>query len=428
MDFLSIFGDCLLPHQQKIVQATVPVLREHGEKITGVFYSQMFEAHPELLNVFNPANQRNGGQAKSLAASILAYAAHIDRLDQLGGMVEQIAQKHFSLEILPAHYPIVGKHLLGAIKTVLGEAAAPDILEAWGAAYQQLADVMIGREKELYDEAASQPGGWRGFKRFMVIRKQQESERIKSFYLSPEDGAPLPTFKPGQYLSVKVRIPGSEFEQIRQYSLSSLPNGKYYRISVKRESAPDEDSPQGQLSNYLHDRVEEGGTVLVHVPGGQFAINEESNAPVVLISGGVGITPALCMLQQLAQQNRRETLFVHATTNRAHHAFREEVLALTEAHPLVRSVIYYEYPTATDESDTDYDHRGRITPESLAQYLPGPDPEYYYCGPLGFMNSLSATLDKLGVPLAKRYSEAFAPDPSFDSEVARASEQTLRTA
>ncbi|MFL6417163.1 MAG: nitric oxide dioxygenase, partial [Bryobacteraceae bacterium] len=226
---------------------------------------------------------------------------------------------------------------------------------------------------------------------------------------------------------VKVRIPGSEFEQIRQYSLSSLPNGEYYRISVKRESAPDEASPQGQISNYLHDHVEEGRTVLVHAPGGHFAINESSNAPVVLISGGVGITPALCMLQQLARQNRRETLFVHATASRAHHAFREEVLGLTEAHPLVRSVIYYEHPSSTDESDTDYDHRGRITRDSLAQYLPGRDAEYYYCGPIGFMNAVSSILDSLGVPLAKRYSEAFAPDPSFDSEVARASEETLTT-
>lgn len=417
----------MLPQHRNIVQATVPVLREQGENITRVFYREMFQAHPELLNVFNPANQRNGGQAKSLAASILAYAAHIDRLDQLGGMVEQIAQKHFSLEILPAHYPIVGKHLLGAIKTVLGEAATPEILEAWGAAYQQLADVMIGREKQLYEEAAGQQGGWRGFKPFVVKRKGQESERITSFYLSPEDGSPLPAFKPGQYLSVKIRIPGFEFEQIRQYSLSSLPHREYYRISVKKESAPDEASPQGQISNYLHDRIEEGATVLVHAPGGHFTINENSNAPVVLISGGVGITPALCMLKHLGQQNRRETLFVHATTNRAHHAFRDEVLALTEAHPLVRSVIYYEHPASKDESDSDYDHRGRITRESLAQYLPSPDAEYYYCGPIGFMNAVSSILDKLGVPLAKRYSEAFAPDPSFDAEIARASEQTLTT-
>ncbi|MFL6446926.1 MAG: NO-inducible flavohemoprotein [Bryobacteraceae bacterium] len=418
----------MLPHHRKTVQATVPVLREHGERITGVFYSQMCEAHPELLNIFNLANQRDGGQARSLAASILTYAAHIDRLDQLGGMVEQIAHKHVSLDILPEHYPIVGEHLLGAIKTVLGEAATPQILEAWAAAYEQLAEIMIGREKQLYDEAANQPGGWRGFKPFIVKQKQQESERITSFYLSPKDGMRLPPFKPGQYLAVKIQVPESEFEQIRQYSLSALPNGDYYRISVKRESAPDQAAPHGQISNYLHDHVKEGDTVFVHAPAGHFAINEGSDAPVVLISGGVGITPALCMLQHLAQQQRREVLFVHATTNRAHCAFREEVFTLTEKYPLVRSLIYYEHPEQTDPSTADYDHAGRISAKTLGQYLPAGDAEYYYCGPIGFMNLLTTILDALRVPLARRYSEAFAPDPSFDSEIARTSGETLTSA
>jgi nitric oxide dioxygenase len=133
------------------------------------------------------------------------------------------------------------------------------------------------------------------------------------------------------------------------------------------------------------------------------------------------------MLQQLAQQKRREVLFVHATANRAHHAFQDEVEALTEAHPLVRSVIYYEQPESTDSSSMDCDHEGRITADSLAQYLPA-GAEYYYCGPIGFMNAVNAILDTLAVPLAKRYSEAFAPDPSFDSQVARAGDETLATA
>jgi nitric oxide dioxygenase len=418
----------LLPQHRKIVQSTVPVLREHGEKITSVFYSQLFEAHPELLNVFNPANQHNGGQARSLAASILTYAAHIEHLDRLGGMVEQIAQKHVSLEILPAHYPIVGEHLLGAIQTVLGDAATPQILEAWAAAYQQLADVMIGREKDLYDEGANQPGGWPGYKPFVVARKQRESETITSFYLSPEDGAPLPEFKPGQFLAVKMRVPGSRFEQIRQYSLSEASSGDYYRVSVKRESAPDTAVAHGQISNHLHDNIEQGDTLLVHVPAGHFVVNEQSDAPVVLISGGVGITPALCMLQHLAQEGRREVLFVHATSKGSHHAFRDEVCALTEKYPLVRSVTYYENPEPTDSYGVDYDHTGRISAETLSQYLPSEKAEYYYCGPIGFMSSLNAILDTLSVPLARRYSEAFAPDPSFDSEVARAAEESLTSA
>lgn len=407
----------MLPLHRRIVRDTVPVLREHGETITGVFYRQLFEKHPELLHVFNPANLRSGGQAKSLAASILTYAAHIDQLERLGGMVEQIAHKHASLEIQPAHYPIVGEHLLGAIKTVLGEAATPQILEAWSAAYQQLAAVMIGRETSLYEEGAQQPGGWRGYKPFVVQRKHEESETVSSFYLAPQDGQPLPSFQPGQFVGVKVRIPGSEFDQIRQYSLSEIPNEKYYRVSVKREGVPAHDSmaPGGQVSSYLHDNANEGDTLLVHMPTGQFVLNETSADPVVLISGGVGITPAFCMLQFLAHENRREVLFVHATTSGSHHAFGRAVRALSAKYPLIKPVVYYEYP---DPADTDYNHQGRITVETLSSYLPAREAEFYYCGPLGFMNAVNRILDQLGVSRGKRYTEAFAPDPSFDRAIA----------
>jgi len=412
----------LLPHHRQIVRDTVAVLREQGEAITGAFYHQLFKSHPELLNIFNLANQRNGGQAKSLAASILAYAAHIDQLDRLGGMVEQIAQKHVSLEIQPAHYPIVGKHLLSAIQAVLGEAATPEILEAWGAAYQQLAAVMIGREREIYDEGANQSGGWRDYKPFIVQRKREASETISSFYLVPADGQPLPSFKPGQFLAVKVRVPGSQFDQIRQYSLSEIPNGRYYRVSVKREPAPAHNpaAPQGQVSNYLHDNVSEGDSLMVHVPVGHFILNEKSLSPVVLISGGVGITPAFCMLQHLVQEKKRQVLFVHATTMKSHHAFGREVRALSRKNALVKSVIYYERPHAEDIVGEDYDHEGRVSAESLAPYLPGGEPEFYYCGPIGFMNAVGCILDEMSVPRTKRYSEAFAPDPSFDNEIERA--------
>lgn len=125
----------MLPQQIAIVKATIPVLQQYGETITAIFYKSLFEENPSLLNVFNPASQRNGAQARSLAASILAYAAHTDQLGQLGGMVDRIAHKHASLEVRAEHYPIVGKHLLLAIRTVLGEAATPEIIDAWAAAY-----------------------------------------------------------------------------------------------------------------------------------------------------------------------------------------------------------------------------------------------------------------------------------------------------
>jgi len=414
----------MLQQQKEIVQATVPVLQQYGEAITTAFYGTLFNEHPSLFNIFNPANQQNGGQARSLAASILAYAAHIDRLDQLGGMVSRIAHKHASLEVQPEHYPIVGDHLLRAIRTVLGEAATPEIIDAWAAAYGQLAGIMTGVEQNLYTEGQNQSGGWAGYTPLIVKRKVVESETITSFYLSSPKGGPLPSFLPGQYLAVKAHVPDSPFTQIRQYSLSQVGNGGTYRISVKRETAPAHiaAAQNGLISNYLHASVNEGDSIMAHVPQGDFVLRD-SHKPVVLLSGGVGITPAICMFQHLARDiSRRPVLFVHATIQRSHHAFGDETRALTAAHPHTRALIYYEKVTPADVQGRDYDFAGRISIDSLRPFLPQGPADFYYCGPVGFMAAVEGILNSLNVPLSDRYSEAFGPDPSFVTELANASQ------
>lgn len=401
----------LTPAQIQIVKATVPALEQHGETITRHFYASMFAAHPELLNIFNPANQQTGRQARSLAASVLAYAAHIDQPGQLGGMVGRIAHKHVSLDVLPEHYPIVGEHLLKAIGAVLGDAATPEIMDAWAAAYGQLADVMIGVEKAMYDQGAAQPGGWSGFKPFRITRKVQESTVITSFTLEPMDGQPLPPFQPGQYLSVQLQAPGRETTQIRQYSLCAPSNGRSYRIAVKRELPNDPATPGGLISNHLHDHLEPGDDLLVHLPAGDFVL-QASDRPVVLLSGGVGITPMLGMLHALAG-TARPTVFVHAALNRAAHAFQEEVSALEGTHANVRKVVFYTHPTPADVRGEHYDESGLISAATLKAWLPAGEAEYYYCGPEGFTRAVEGILDSLNVPAALRFTETFGPSQTF---------------
>jgi nitric oxide dioxygenase len=411
----------MLQQQKEIVQATVPVLQQHGETITTVFYETLFDEHPSLFNIFNPANQRNGGQARSLAASILTYAAHIDQLDQLGGMVSRITHKHASLEVQPEHYPIVGDHLLRAIRTVLGDAATPEIIDAWAAAYGQLAEIMTGVEQKLYTEGQNQPGGWAGYAPLTVERKVVESETITSFYLVSPDGSALPPFQPGQYLAVKAQVPDSPYTQIRQYSLSKVGDGRSYRISIKRETAPAHiaAAENGLISNHLHGSVHEGDTILAHVPQGDFVLRD-TGKPVVLLSGGVGITPAICMFEHLARSSSQTpVLFIHATQQRSHHAFRDETRALAAGHPHARALVYYERVAPSDVQGRDYDVAGRISMDSLRAHLPQQPADFYYCGPLGFMAAVEGVLDALNVPVADRYSEAFAPDPSFVTELAK---------
>lgn len=403
-------------HHRDIVEATVPALHAHGEAITRTFYQDMFAAHPELYNLFNPANQRDGGQARSLAAAVLAYAEHIGHPERLAPMVERICNKHGSIEVKPDHYPIVGRYLLGAIGKVLGPAATPEILTAWEAAYGQLAQIMIGHERAAEERQSRQPGGWSGFKPFRVERKVAESEVTASFYLVPTDGAKLPAFEPGQYLSVKIQPPGFPYVQIRQYSISCAPNGRHYRISVRREDAPPGQlsAPPGLVSTYLHDSVGEGDILPVHMPFGDFTLTP-GEAPVVLLSGGAGITAVLSMLEHLAspQGGSREIVFLHGARDRGQHAFGEHVRALGRSRPGIRVAMLYEETGAEDVAGTHHDIVGRITAEVIRQHLPERAAEFYYCGPLGFMAAMEDALDTLGVPVERRHSEAFAPDPSF---------------
>jgi nitric oxide dioxygenase len=220
----------------EIVKSTAPVLAVKGEEITTHFYKTLFSNHPELLNIFNHAKQKKGRQQTALANTVYAAATYIDQLEVLIPAVKQIAHKHRSLSVKPEHYPIVGEHLLEAIKAVLGDAATEEIIEAWGEAYGVIADVFISVEKEMYEAAAQQHAGWEDFKDFEVVEKVEESELITSFYLKPSDGSAVPSFTPGQYITIRFSIPGEKNLFNRQYSLSDASNGECFRISVKKEN------------------------------------------------------------------------------------------------------------------------------------------------------------------------------------------------
>lgn len=389
-----------------IIKSTVPVLEVHGEAITTYFYKTMFENHPELLHIFNHANQKQGRQQRALANSVYHAAKYIDQLETILPLVKQIAHKHRSLGILPAHYSIVGEHLLMAIKDVLGDAATPEIIEAWAEAYGVIADAFISVEAEMYDEAAQQPGGWKEFRDFTIVDIQNESDVITSFYLKPADGAELASFTPGQYISLKLQVPGTEYTQIRQYSLSAAPGKDYYRISVKREAATEE-KPAGVVSNYLHDHARIGDTVLVSAPAGDFVLDTSSTKPVVLLSGGVGLTPLVSMLTRLAEeQPERDVTFIHAAINGSMHALKEEVSQIAAASEHIKAYTVYETPLSTDEG---YDVEGYVTTEWLRSVLPTIEAVYYFCGPIPFMKAVRSSLLELGVSEENIHFEFFGP-------------------
>ena len=385
-----------------IVKSTVPLLESGGEALTTHFYKMLMRDYPQVIPYFNKAHQGSGDQQRALANGVLMYARHIDQLEQLGGLVSTIVNKHVALQILPEHYPMVGDCLLRAIREVLGpEIATDQVIEAWGAAYGQLADILIGAEEGIYAAREIADGGWRGMRKFVVVRRVEESDEITSFYFAPEDGKAILSYQPGQYIGLRVDVDGEEMR--RQYSLSAAPNSKMYRISVKRE-------PNGKVSNYLHDRMTVGRTIDLMPPSGEFTLTA-SDKPLVLISGGVGITPMLAMLDAVLP-TRRPVVFIHAARHGGVHAFGKKIADLAQAHPQLQHYFCYEQPR---EQDPAPHATGYIDRDKLGNWLPASmDVDAYFVGPKSFMKAVKRHLNDLGVPAAQSRYEFFGPASSLD--------------
>lgn len=385
----------LTQEQERIIADTAPVVAEHLEAITQRFYPLMFDRYPDVKALFNAAHQASGSQPRALAGSVLAYVQLRQDPARAREVLGTVVSKHVSLGIRPDQYPIVGECLMAAIGEVLGEAVTPEIADAWSALYGELAGLLIELEDQRYHQFASLPGGWRGTRTFRIADTRQESAVIRSFVLEPEDGGPVADFAPGQFIGIKLTIDGTP--AYRHYSLSAAPNGRSYRISIKREG-------EGQVSRHFHDTLKVGDRLELLPPAGELTL-DASNAPILLLSGGVGQTPMLSLAAQALAEGR-EVTYLHAALDGEHHAFADEVKALEARYPQqMRVVTLYERPQPEDAPD----HTGRIDRSLLARYLPGDRPQCYFVGPQGFMSCVDAHLDDLGVPAARRHYETFGP-------------------
>ncbi|PVZ58274.1 NO-inducible flavohemoprotein [Pseudomonas sp. B1(2018)] len=392
----------LSAQDRAIVKSTVPLLESGGEALITHFYRMMLSEYPQVRPLFNQAHQASGDQPRALANGVLMYARHIDQLDQLGDLVAKIINKHVALQILPEHYPIVGSCLLRAIAEVLGEEiATPEVIAAWGAAYGQLADILIGAEASVYDQKEQAHGGWRGAREFIVVDKVQESAEITSFYFEPADKGPILEAEPGQYIGMKLILDGEEIR--RNYSLSARANKGQYRISVKREAG-------GRASNYLHDQMHVGASIQLFPPSGEFTLTA-SDKPLVLISGGVGITPTLAMLEA-ALETRRPVHFIHCARNGSVHAFRDWIDGLAERHPQLKRFYCY----SEDDGVSPAAHKvGLLSQQQLNAWLPEQrDLDVYFLGPKGFMASIKRHLKALGVPEKQSRYEFFGPAAALE--------------
>lgn len=273
----------------------------------------------------------------------------------------------------------------------------------------------VTRDIPRHEETEPAVAAWKGFRTFLVERKVAEdaAESVCSFYLQPEDGQTLPTYLPGQFLTFQLEIPkaeGGSEHILRCYSLSDAPRQDGYRVSIKRALAPAGSAvAPGRSSNFFHDQVAIGSRLQVRAPSGHFHI-ERSDAPVVLVSGGIGITPMLSMLNWcLAEQPGREVWLFYGVRHGRELVMKSHLDALAAAHPNFHLRFCFSDPLPDDIAERDYQHRGRIDVQLLRMQLPLKPYHYYICGPTPLMESLVPALEDWGVPDAHIHYEAFGP-------------------
>lgn len=393
----------LSAESEAIVRATAGVVAEHAEEITRVFYPAMFAAHPELLRVFNRANQAIGEQPKALAASVVAFAVQLIDPDapDFTPVMRRIAHKHVSLGITARQYTIVGKHLLDAVGAVLGDAVTPDVRAAWDEVYWLFGCSLIAEEAKLYALGGTDPEHpWRSYR---VVERFEESDEVFSLVLAPVEGV-VPGHRTGQYVAIAVDLPDGS-RQPRQYTISSGPRGDSLRVTIKRVLGVD-GAPDGQVSGWLHEHARPGTILDVSQPAGDVVL-DDSDAPLVLVSAGIGITPIAAILEDLSRtQPHRTVRLFHA--DRAHdtHALypslRRQVLAMDDA----RAQNWYE----RDAADAPTLHPALPGLMDLGDVELPDGSTVFMCGPLPFMRAMRETLMARGIPSEQIQYEVFGPD------------------
>ncbi len=367
----------------EIIHSTIPILQEKGVEITSKFYNRMFDRHPELRDMFNQPNHKQGLQSTALATAVLAAAQHIEDLTPIVPVVMPIAHKHCGLAVLPEHYPIVGENLLAAIQEVTGLAADDPIIETWGKAYGEIADAFIGIEKDIYAGMA-----WQGFKPFEVIGVREETGIIKAFTVKSDDIKDIP-YSPGQYITVDVQVPNLPYRAKRHYSIVDVQDGKL-TFAVRKE---DLDGNRGEVSTYLHEQINTGDTINLSAPVGVFGL-ENTNKPQLFIGSGIGVTPLFPMYRETAGIDA-DTQFIQVSDDADNVAFEVELQNIAAAenaqlHTHLR------------------DKEGYLMSEELQKFIKD-DQEVYVCGGVTFIQSIVKELDKAGVDKDRVHYEIFIP-------------------
>lgn len=374
----------LSEREKDIVKETVPVLQDKGVEITSNFYARMFKQHPELKNMFNQTNQQRGLQSTALAQSVLAAAVNIDHLEAILPVVKEIAYKHCALQVPPAGYDIVGENLIAAIKEVVGLDDDHEIIKTWKKAYQEIADIFISVEKDIYKDML-----WDGFQQFKVETIEQVSSDIKAFTVSSNE-YDLSQFVPGQYITVDVGSEKIPYRAKRHYSIVKG-DKNHLTFAVKRDVTTEH---EGEVSTILHDEYQEGDNINLTAPVGPFHVVEKDNKQLFLGSG-IGVTPLVSMFNEVVNDNG-QAQFIQVTNDVNDAPFSSLLTSIANEDAQATYNLH------------DKNKNGYIGSEQLKQWIDD-DTEIYVCGGKSFIQSMIKALKELNVDESKIHYETFIP-------------------
>ncbi|MFE2546130.1 globin domain-containing protein [Actinacidiphila glaucinigra] len=391
----------LSARSRDLIAESLPSVGPVITDITRHFYRSLFDEHPDLLHrMFNRGNQANGEQQNAIASALVGFASLLAHRPYIRpeDVVRRIAHKHASVGVTPEQYTLVHRYLMRAFSDVLGGALSPEAAAAWDEAYWLMANGLAGSERELYASVGAEPGeAWRYWQ---VVLRTEEAFDVVSLHLQPVDGAAAEPFQAGQYVTMAAALPDGVF-QLRQFSLSSAPADPLWRVTVRRHRG-DAARPAGEVSTFLHEHLGLGATVQMSPPYGEVVL-DDSDAPLLLASSGIGVTPLVSMLRQLsATGSRRPVTVLHHDRTPWTHPLRFEV------EECVRRLggrlhLWYEDPAGAPP------HARQGAPD-LSQVEVAPGTRAYLCGPTSFTRTLRPGLVRAGVAPAAIRHEVFGPD------------------
>ncbi|CAF1003976.1 unnamed protein product [Rotaria sp. Silwood1] len=341
----------LTEEQKKLVKANAHIMKEHGKEITTKFYNTMFKEQPEYRNFFNQTNQKTGKQPMALAQTVFYFVENIDNLDVMIPQMARISSKHRAITVKPEHYPAVGKYLLQAIKEHLGDQATPELMAAWQGVYDLIAATFIKLEKELYDKLGTDERD-KGFAPFTVLKSDViASGPIYAMSLERQDGGKLWDYHPGQYITLRIEKNGVLHHG--HYPLIEPFNGYNYTIAFKQGNDLDQNSI---VSTDMIENHPVGSTVLVSPPAGSFAMAKDGKSHL-FISGGIGVTSFMSMIQELQQQGKAASAsLIQCVRSEDHAAF---------AGKLHKILPHGQYLILTQEEPISKEHlHGKIKPDT----------------------------------------------------------------